>query len=426
MKILSIKFKNVQSYGSDEQYIKFEDTGIFSIITGKNGNGKSSICNAIKYAIYGKIDGYTNAEFCNRENKSVWTKIELISKNKNIIIERGLKPDIFKLIIDGIEYDKAGKRELQEYIDNEILDISYDIFKNVFVLSVNDFKSFITMSPNDKRNIIDKIFGYDILNVIRNKVKNTRKNLKNDLKILEEELKFIDSSTNSIQEKIDKIKNSDIEDITNKQIELKNELAVLVEKRDKLTHIKNDFLNKESDIIKKQDSIKNDYYNISSEIKTLTKSIELFKSERCPTCASVFENKKEQLIELQQKYDSYVNDLKNNVEEKNHHLHIHKNIKDNILKVDNKYTEIIKSIYVLTQQYQNITSKLESNNATKDLLDLLNENIKKREQLLYDKQFSYNEDEYHNMLEIIIGDDGIKKLTLNNMIPFFNSTILSL
>ena len=89
-----------------------------------------------------------------------------------IEIQRGVSPGIFTVLINGTEYDVAGKSNLQEFLESEIYEIPYHVFKNVIILSVNDFKSFITMSPYDKKQIIDRIFGFSVINQMREMVKN--------------------------------------------------------------------------------------------------------------------------------------------------------------------------------------------------------------------------------------------------------------
>jgi len=51
-------------------------------------------------------------------------------------------------MINGIEFDKAGKKSVQDYLEEEVFGIPYHVFKNIIILSVNDFKSFLTMSNN--------------------------------------------------------------------------------------------------------------------------------------------------------------------------------------------------------------------------------------------------------------------------------------
>ena len=67
------------------------------------------------------------------------------------------------------------KVNLQDFLETEIYEIPYHVFKNVIILSVNDFKSFITMSPYDKKRIIDKIFGFSIINEMAEAVKKREK-----------------------------------------------------------------------------------------------------------------------------------------------------------------------------------------------------------------------------------------------------------
>ena len=45
-----------------------------------------------------------------------------------------------------VEFDKAGKKSVQEYLEDEVFGIPYHVFKNIIILSVNDFKSFLTMN----------------------------------------------------------------------------------------------------------------------------------------------------------------------------------------------------------------------------------------------------------------------------------------
>ena len=182
MKIQSIELKNFASYGNQVQMIKFEDDKSELFLTlGKNGEGKTTIANAIVFALYGKIEGVKLSDLPNRINKELWVRITLQCKSIEVVIERGLAPGIFKVLLNGIEFDKAGKRSVQEYLEEEIYGIPFHVFKNIIILSVNDFKSFLTMSNSDKRQIIDKMFGFSILNEMQNALKEERRNLKSDI-----------------------------------------------------------------------------------------------------------------------------------------------------------------------------------------------------------------------------------------------------
>ena len=126
-------------------------------------------------------------------------------KNIEVVIERGLSPSYFKVLLNGIEFDKAGKKSVQDYLEEEVYGIPYHVFKNIIILSVNDFKSFLTMSPNDKKQIIDRMFGFSILNDMQKAIKEERKNLKIDLDSYERDLKQIGENITSVQLKLNQL-----------------------------------------------------------------------------------------------------------------------------------------------------------------------------------------------------------------------------
>ena len=172
MRIDYIEFKNFASYGNQKQRIDFVKDGSELFLTlGKNGDGKTTIANAIIYALYGKVEGVKLADLPNRINKELLVKIGLQCGTMFIEIERGIAPSRFNVLINGVEFDKAGKKSVQEYLEDEVFGIPYHVFKNIIILSVNDFKSFLTMSNQDKKQIIDRMFGFSILNDMQRQIK---------------------------------------------------------------------------------------------------------------------------------------------------------------------------------------------------------------------------------------------------------------
>ena len=131
---------------------------------------------------------------------------------KKVNIIRGIAPNLFDVTVDDVPIDTAGNSNIQDYLEDEIFDIPYQVFKNIVVLSINDFKSFLTMSPFDKRNIIDKLFGFSIINEMKDIIKKERIVIKDDLKTIVNELTILNNSIEAIE-----LKNKKIKEIKNRR-----------------------------------------------------------------------------------------------------------------------------------------------------------------------------------------------------------------
>jgi len=203
MKIQKIEWRNVASYGNKIQILELpEKSGLIQVV-GENGVGKSTISDVITFGLYGKLEGKKLKDIPNRSNKSAWMKITFEQDGRIYEVERGLDPSLFQLSIDGNIYDQAGKDNVQDFLSNDILKIPYYVFNNTISLSINDFKSFLKMSTADKKLIIDKIFGFYILNEMRDILKEETKNIKSSIDRLSGEIFATGRSIAASQKELD-------------------------------------------------------------------------------------------------------------------------------------------------------------------------------------------------------------------------------
>ena len=191
MNVSEFGFKNLCSYGNKLQKIKIGDKGELILILGENGAGKTTISNALTFAAYGKTTKRSIASLPNRINGGT----EMYMKFKTdtgvpVEVARGIKPNSFDLKVDGQPENKSSKPKLDAYIENELIGIAFDVFANTILLSINDFKSFIRITAENKRKIIDKIFSTDILNKMNAL-------LKEDLKAAREKLAQVETAITS-------------------------------------------------------------------------------------------------------------------------------------------------------------------------------------------------------------------------------------
>lgn len=300
MRLKKVSWKNFKSYSNIMTELDFSDVSSLNLIVGVNGTGKSSIAECITYLLYGKIEDFTASEIPNRTNKNFYGKIELDCDGHSVVIERGLAPALFTVTIDNEVVDTAGKNNVQAMLEENYYRIPYSVFRNIIVLSINDFKSLVVLSPADKRNIIDRIFGFTYLNDI--------------LKMVKEDAKGIDSEISENSGSL-RANNSSIERITNQVNELKanvtsqdelKKLALNIQETEKKEKENDDNIQKLQDKreqIKKETLEKSvDIRDAKKRIEEIDKRIKLIDSGKCPMCGSSlesdeFQKEKERLLE---------------------------------------------------------------------------------------------------------------------------------
>lgn len=428
MRIDYIEFKNFASYGNQVQRIEFkQDTSELFLTLGKNGHGKTTIANAIIYGLYGKVEGVKLADLPNRINKELHVKIGLQCGTMKIEIERGIAPSRFSVLINGVEFDKAGKKSVQEYLEDEVFGIPYHVFKNIIILSVNDFKSFLTMNNSDKKQIIDRMFGFSILNDMQKQIKDERRDIKFDIDAFDAELNEIMNSIGSVRGKLNTLLEESKNVNKSKIQELKDELVALHEV----------VLDIDANRKKEEGAMNtfNTQYNekrteagdIKREIDYLNKKLELYESGHCPTCETKLTSDwhKTQKVEFADKIESSTDQIKSikaemdELQEKvitarETKLELEGQISDNKVTMRGLKGELVKLKDTPEgsdfDHLRNLITEFEEKEAAKSTSkDTLNAD--------------YN---FMEVVENILGEDGVKNLAVKTILPGLNTNIAAM
>jgi len=425
MRINRVQFKNFASYGNRIQTIEFDkEKSDLYLVLGGNGAGKSTLAKVITYLCYGKVEGANLRDLPNRVNGALWGKIWMESKGNQIEIERGINPGAFNVSINGTEYDVAGKANLQEFLETEIYEIPYHVFKNVIILSVNDFKSFITMSPYDKKQIIDRIFGFSVINEMRELVKTKRRSIIEEIRTFEDEIRTLDDSIKSVLQKIEEYEVANKEKDASKVADLKKKLVDLNEARKRLKEANDKTKKKIQQNDEEYRKTSKKESEIKSEINSIKKGLELYENNSCPTCQAPLDSEFHQHIKKEKK--DTLNELAKD----------YKSVNEEVSQIDEKLKglrEQGKQIHVKVGQLENQMSSLKNElislaekegDTDSHLQDLIKEFKEKKEEKDKDKLKSEGEDYYLTILENLMGDDGIKNLAVRSILPSFNNHIL--
>lgn len=428
MRIDYIEFKNFASYGNQKQRLEFKKDGSELFLTlGKNGDGKTTIANAIIYALYGKVEGVKLSDLPNRINKELWVKIGLQCGTIHVEIERGLAPNRFNVLINGVEFDKAGKRSVQEYLEEEVYGIPYHVFKNIIILSINDFKSFLTMNGADKRQIIDRMFGFSILNDMQRTIKEERKSVKMDIDNYEAELNQIMESIKSVRHKLNTLLEESSEKNASKIKELKDSLVALNEEAKTMKA--------EADQISESITTKKDEYEsqrteastLKHELEYLKKKLELYEDGHCPTCETKLDSEwhMEKKDEYATKIEEDTKKIKSIKLEMDAITSTATELKESKKDIDTKINDIKYNMKSMKAELVKIkeTSSGDEFDHLKSLIEQFEESEEeksnKRDQLSGDYNFM-------SIVEQVLGEDGVKNLAVKTILPGLNANIAAM
>lgn len=429
MKIVSVEFKNIASYGNKKQVLEFpEDSAELYLTLGKNGHGKTTIANAIVFGLYGKVEGVKLGDLPNRINRELWVKVKVMCGTMEVVIERGLAPSRFKVTINGVEYDKAGKKSVQDYLEEEVYGIPYHVFKNIIILSINDFKSFLTMTPTDKKQIIDKMFGFSVLNDMQRLVKEDRKALKSDLDNFESELTQINESIIQVKMQLNKLQAESEEKNKDRIQELKDKLVKFDENKKKLESANTKIVESLGEL-KEELSTKNvNYSNLNYELQTLKKKLALYEKNACPTCEAPLDtdfhnSKKQEFTEAVEVIPSKMEALESEVAA----------VKSTISASEQKQGAIRDKVSALKTNMQVIKNelvKIQKSSTDADqfnhLENLISQFKSQEEEKESDKSGISNEYYFLETIEAILGEDGIKNMAVKTILPGLNANIAAM
>ena len=419
MKLKKISWKNFKSYSNVMTELVFNNDPSLNLIVGTNGTGKSSIADCIIYALYGKIDGTNNSDIPNRINKNFYVKIELDCNGHEVIVERGLAPSLFTVTIDGAVVDTAGKNNVQAMLEENYYKIPYSIFKNILILSINDFKSLVDLNPADKRNIIDKIFGFTEYNLMMKLVKEDVKLLDSSVNSNEGSLKTATINIEKYEQQLQELKNNEvsqeeIDELTEKINEAKALKATNEENIKKLDEVRKK--------LDKQTTDKNmDIRDLKRKIEDNKKKIKLIDSKKCPTCGSSldtdeFHKERERLVLENESCEATIAELTSIIND----------LSNKMRAVDSKKNVFVDAIN--KSKLMDLASDLKykislKKNNSQPLLNLKESLDKQIIQLNEERELLSKRKMVYDCVLQILGDGGIKEYIASKYIPTINQII---
>ena len=218
LKIKNVSAKNFMSVGNNTQAVNFDGCQLTLVLGhnldmggdgSRNGTGKTTIINALSYALYG--DALTNIRKDNLINKTngkgMVTTVEFEIQGKQYRIERGRRPNILRLFIDGedaLDNEQQGdSRETQKEIE-KIIGFPHNMFKHLIALNTYT-EPFLSMKNNDQRDMIEQLLGITDLSRKAEVLKELMREVRDEIKQEEFRINAVEESNKRIEKNIREI-----------------------------------------------------------------------------------------------------------------------------------------------------------------------------------------------------------------------------
>jgi DNA repair exonuclease SbcCD ATPase subunit len=432
MKLKKIEWRNIGPYGNKLQTLEFSDDGGLWMVLGKNGHGKSFVVNLPKILYYGRLEKFKKEDIANRINKHGWVRGEIeTSPGTCVTIERNISPSdlqVWKYMqgeepTDDNNIGKAGIKNYQDYIDLEVTGLPYHIFSNIISLSVNDFKSFISMSPSDKRIIIDKLFAMEIINRMNDLVKKDLRDAKINIDLFDREIISLENAIKGAQKELEKLKIEVAEDNTKKIQTIIAKVAEFKPKLEDAYKKQGEYQQKQEDIRKAQNAFLEQKNNLQSSIKQLNKKIELYNQDKCPTCETPFDDKRFELVkgELSESIEKKKNDLRTLLLGESKYEEASIKIQEALKKINEYIVQVRSAVQSLQKEYEKLKKdKPKEFQSIENIISKNTETIQKKEG---EKTVLDDKYKYMAILSDLYSDNGVKKRILESYLPTLNKEI---
>ena len=436
-----VKWKNFLSTGNNFTEIdltKHKST----LIVGTNGSGKSTILDAISFALYNKPFRKINKpQLVNSINgKELCVELEFVVGNATYKIIRGIKPNRFEIYKnDTLLNQDADSKDYQEVVEKQIIKMNHRTFSQVVVLGSSTYVPFMQLSAANRREVIEDLLDIQVFTtmntLLKGKVSTNQDDLKQakyDSDLIDEKINiqnsYIHSLNKDVQNKVDenkaKIKQTQSEiNVLDVDAATKNGTIDNLLKRtanlDKLTK------RMEKSLVLKEKTV--------DRISKLNKEIKFFHdNDDCPTCKQGIEHefkseaittKQTQVAEIQENLTLLEQDYNNTVGEINKINVIQKEIQtiqQDLAKVQAEITSKKKFIDYL----QSEIDALEGNTTNVDAEKAKLKELKKLKQEAEDKKQKLLEEyEILQAASALLKDGGIKTRILRQYIPIINKLI---
>ena len=440
IKFEKVRWKNFLSTGN--QFTEIElDRNETTLIIGENGAGKSTVLDALCFALFGKpFRTISKSQLINTVNAmETVVEIEFSIASRKYKVIRGIKPNKFEIWQNDVMLNQeANSRDYQKILEQQILKLNYRSFTQVVILGSSTFVPFMQLKARFRREVVEDLLDIKIFSMMNMLLKQRLKDLVTELQEVEYNYKLSSEKIAMQETYIKDIKNNADVIIKDKEktyddnaVELGKKVSekkTLEENQKSLFKSVDDQISTES----KDTKLKDLRSTLTEKQKEKDRMINFFeKHDECPVCTQDIDNEfKTQMISTKQTEKKEITDgllkMESELDKTKSRLDEIKKVTDVIQDNSIKIAELNTSIQELEKYQERLSSEIKElenstiNNSDEEKLKTLQEEFNKIEQ---NKKELKEEKVYKEASRAMLQDTGIKTKIIKQYLPIMNQLI---